>query len=115
MEQRMNLRIEYMYRDGGNYKRRACVVFPNPLKRSAAEVTKSLEKIGGKWRLFEGTVHFRPETVGLSTCYFTDIGYAPNSDDLELHEIEAVEECADASTDGRTIDEFLADLERASA
>jgi hypothetical protein len=109
----MNIKLEYMYRDGGNNKRRQYVIFANPASRSVEDVVERMDAAAAKWRLFSGTIHFCPEAVGLPTCYFTDAGYPATCDDLELHEIEGVEGCAGVVSDRRTIDEFLADVETA--
>jgi hypothetical protein len=109
----LNIRIEYFYRDGSNYKRWTEVVFVNPKQISIAKVWSEIVDATQQWRLFADTVHFRPELVSLETCYFTDIGYSRNGDDFELHEMHRIVDTQDRNTDSRTIEEFLGDLRRA--
>jgi hypothetical protein len=106
----MNIRLEYLYRDASNYKRWAEVVFENPQALSAAEVMETLGDATKRWRLFADVLHFRPERVGLPTCYLTEIGYPESEDDMDLHEVHRVVATEQPCTDRRTIERFLADL-----
>jgi hypothetical protein len=86
------------------------VVFENP---SALPMTEVVEKFGEatkRWRLFPDVLHFRPEDMDLPTCYFTEIGYPANEDDMDLHEVHRIVGTDQPSTDGRSIERFLADL-----
>jgi len=106
----MNIRLEYLYRDASNYKRWAEVVFENPQDMSAAEVMETLGDATKRWRLDHDVLHFRPEQVGLPTCYFTEAGYPESEDDMDLHEVYWVVATEQSCTDRRPIEHFLADL-----
>lgn len=106
----MNIRVEYLYRDASNHKRWAEVVFENPGDLPVAEVEEKFSEATKRWRLFPDVLHFRPEEAGLPTCYFTEIGYSENEDDMDLHEVHRIVGTDQPSTDGRSIDRFLSDL-----
>ena len=93
-----------MYRDASNYKRYQDVVFANPDEMSAEEVLKAIPDV----------IHFRPERIGLPTCYFSDIGFEASDDDLELHEVLEVEATESQVTEGRSARDFIRDLWDAS-
>lgn len=103
----MNLKLTYIYRDGANYKLYANAIFSNPEDMSLVEAEKEFRQAARKWELFPDMVHFKPELVGLPTCYFTDVGCASDSDDFELHEFSEFEEVVDTATDPRSIVQFL--------
>lgn len=103
--------FEYLYRDGGNYKSFARVVFANPNGLTAAEAEARFVNSPIARRLFEDVCDFRPANVGLA---------APDeveSDDLgEVWcEVELFEAVTEAPTDVRTLDEFLNQLTAGNA
>lgn len=107
-----NIRLDYVYRDASNNKRWSHVVISNPEARDPRSARRALLEATMRWHLFEDTIHFRPEAIGLATCYFTDIGYAESPDDFELHEIDSVEATDDPATDPRSLEQLMADMRR---
>ena len=101
----MNTRVEYLYRDGSNYKQWGAVVF-----RDVSD-----ERLIG--RLF-GAVDcgefLLAHQVRLPELFFTDRPlYADDHCWHELAEVTTTSEVAN-DTFNRTIDEFVAEVERAS-
>lgn len=104
-----NIKFTYLYRDAGNYKQWAEIVFSNPDGLPLAEVDHSLRKaffendlfIAGQIRLPE----IFPFTRGSAT-----------SDDHCFHEFNGVELTEENPDDKnlRTIKQLIADAQRAS-
>ena len=109
----MKIGLVYLYRDGANYKRKAQSVFANPNRLTVEAVESRFLEAAKRWQLLPDIIHFKPEIVGLPTCYFTDIGYSANSDDFELHELDRIVETEADCTDSRTVEEFLRHLSTA--
>jgi hypothetical protein len=101
----MNTRVEYLYRDGSNYKQWGVVVFRGECDRSLVR------------RLFEALDReefFIADQVRLPELFFADRPlYA---DDHCWHEMGEVTTTSAAPNDplARTIEEFVAEMERAS-
>ena len=101
----MNTRVEYLYRDGSNCKQWGPVVF-------RGEYNESLVR-----RLFaalDREEFFIAHQVRLPELFFADRElYA---DDHCWHEVAEVTTTSEAADDllGRTIEEFVAEVERAS-
>lgn len=111
----MNIRIDYLYRDASNFKRFSEAVFSNPEDLTADDALRDLQAAATSWELFADMIHFRPELVGLETCFFADAGFEENEDDFELHELHEVSLTSDAPTDARSIEQFIRDLRRAGS
>lgn len=100
-----NSKVEYLYRDAGNYKARGHIVLTGP---ATTEQVERLQKT-----LFDGEC-FVAAQVGVPDL-FPD---AVNDLDHCLHEFEDVEEpfapTDEAPTDARTVEEFVAAFEVAA-
>ena len=101
----MNTRVEYLYRDGSNYKQWGVVVF-----RGVCDATLSR-------RLFETLDHgefFIANQVRLPELFFTDRPlYADDHCWHEMAEVIATSAVPDDPLD-RTIEEFVKEVEGAS-
>jgi hypothetical protein len=101
----MNTRVEYLYRDGSNYKQWGAVVFRGDCDESLA---------GMLFAALDRGEFFIADQVRLPELFFADRPlYA---DDHCWHEMGEVTTTSEAADDllGRTIDEFVAEVERAS-
>ena len=95
----------YLYRDGSNYKRWGEVVFAGPCEDALRErLTKALES--GEW--------FIARQVRVPELFFDD---RVQSDDHCWHELSALQMTDAPVTDplSRTIEDFVREVERASA
>jgi hypothetical protein len=102
----MNVRFDYLYRDGGNYKSWGAVVFSNP-DLLPLQVIDSYLRLGfDQDGLFIADQIQIPEVFLFLTGNFT-------SDDHCFHEYDHVELTEDAPDDsqGRTIAQFLEQVE----
>ena len=101
----MNTRVEYLYRDGSNYKQWGAVVFRGECDGSLAR------------RLFEALDReefFIAHQVRLPELFFTDRPlYADDHCWHELAEVTSTSAAPDDPLD-RTIEEFITEMERAS-
>lgn len=86
--QERNLRVEYLYRDGANYKRYSDVVIANPSGLSPDAVRAALRERFLEQQCWPDILHFRPETLGWPALYFDD--HDPAGDDLDLHELDRI-------------------------
>lgn len=111
----MNLRIDYLYRDASSCNRFSETVFSNPEDLTADDALRELQAAATSWQLFADMIHFRPELVGLETCFFADAGFDERDDDFELHELHEGRLTSDAPTDARSIEQFIRDLRRAGS
>lgn len=91
-----NVRFNYLYRDGSNYKNFRSIVFGN---RSLIQIETVIRK-----NLIDGE-YFYAEKWNLPQLFFEN----SNSDDHEFHEFESVE-ITDANQYLKTIEEFLSTL-----
>ncbi len=103
----MNIELEYVYRDAGNYKNFGAVIFRNQNSHSAEWLEKEIAK-----RLIDGEF-FVAEKIEVPTLYFADYAYSPELDH-EWHQFLGVrlseEKCND--TYNRDIDDVLKLLKR---
>jgi len=97
MEQ--NVRLIYLYRDAGNYKSWAEVIFANPDKLTLLEIEQRLRHV-----LFQ-TTFFVASQVQLREVFLYSPGDA-KFDDICFHEFDSVESSSEEPTDTRTIKEF---------
>lgn len=116
MEQKLKksiIRFNYLYRDGGNYKKWGFVDFNNPEELKLDEIHRRLEKS------FDMGCLFNADQVGVPEVFlFNDEEYSVNADDHCFHEYDFVE-VVDASREdinlhSRSIGEFLKDVENCS-
>jgi hypothetical protein len=86
----MNIRFNYLYRDGGNYKQYGSVVFSNPHHRALREVEQSIRSA-----LIDG------EFFNASRWQLPDLREQEWDDEMDhdWHEFESVEEI---EGDGKT-------------
>ncbi|WP_297337948.1 NUMOD1 domain-containing DNA-binding protein [Algoriphagus sp.] len=99
----LNLKLNYMYRDGTNYKQFGWVIFSNPgflSPRRAAEQFKE--------KLISGE-YFVPQDWGLARLQ--KYAYDPEIDH-EWHEFEDFEWTEEDATDEREISEFLNEIKK---
>jgi len=104
-----NLKFDYLYRDGSNYKNRSAVVFSNPDKLSPSTVALELRQA------FLPDGLFIAHQISLSEVFLYGEG-DPTSDDHCFHEFDSVELTAEAPDDpyGRSMSEFVAEVVKAS-
>ena len=102
-----NIKLIYLYRDAGNYKKWAEVVFSNPNRLALEAVTKTLRDA------FLPDGLFIAHQVRLPEAFFSTEGDA-NSDDHCYHEFAAVEVTLDVPNDShsRSISQLIAEVER---
>ncbi len=103
----MNIRLEYLYRDAGNYKNWGEVVFSNPQNIDVASVVSSAEKV-----LIDQT-YFFAEKAAIPNLYFQE---RDDEFDHSWHEVHAFHETNDHPSDllGRDIKEFIGSLQSVS-
>jgi hypothetical protein len=95
-----NTLVEYMYRDASNYKQYDAVVFLGTPTKEEKEFLQQPE------------LNFIPTEVGLEPLQDRMVGF-PDEDDHVYHELTDVEETDQEATDGRSISEFVAELQGA--
>ncbi|NTV66363.1 MAG: hypothetical protein HGB06_01510 [Chlorobaculum sp.] len=104
------IRFNYLYRDGGNYKKWGFIDFNNPEGLKIDEISIKLENCFDMGCLFNAKQAEVPEIF-----LFLDEKYSINADDHCFHEYHSVE-VIDASREdidlqSRTIGKFLEDIE----
>src|ERR1700690_4402210 len=102
-----NVEFTYLYRDGGNYKKRGRVVFSNPDELDVGSVGKDLQQAFLPDGLFIASQIRVPDV-------FLYIGGEFSSDDHCYHEFFGVLSTLEAANDAnrRSIREFLAEVNR---
>lgn len=102
-----NIRFDYLYRDGSNYKKWADVVFRNPDDLSVDSILKSFRESFSEDGLFIAHQVRLPEV-------FLAAEYPLTEDDHCFHEFAEVEVTSDTANDryGRSISEFVAEVAR---
>ncbi len=102
-----NIKFSYLYRDGGNYKKWADVVFSNPDGLTPEAVTKALEDAF----LQDGL--FIAHQIRVPEAFLFGEGHA-SSDDHCFHELDSVQASLEAPDDGhsRSISQFTAEVNR---
>ena len=88
----MNIELEYLYRDCGNFKNFGKVVFANKRKLSAEEIHEMLLSTVMPEQFF------RASDLGVPDLYFKDFPYDPELDH-ELHEYHKVSETKEPTDD----------------
>ncbi len=101
-----NIKFNYLYHDGANYKSWNEVVFENPEQLSLGEVEKRLVAAFLTDRLFVASQISIPEKFLFLDGKFTKYDHC-------YHEFDCVEICDEDSTDslGRSISDFLREVE----
>jgi hypothetical protein len=99
----MNIRFNYLYRDGGNYKQYGSFVFSNPHHRASREVEQSIRSA-----LIDG------EFFNVSQWQLPDLREQEWDDELDhdWHEFESVQEIEDDGNAYPSIDDFLDRIKR---
>ncbi len=97
----MNLEFNYMYRDGANYKQFGSVVFANPTNLTLEVVVLQIRE-----SLIDGEF-FDPSKLSIPNVRVYP--YDPEIDH-DWFEFENVEQTDKATTDKRTIEEFIAEF-----
>ncbi|HXQ26789.1 MAG TPA: hypothetical protein VN822_10310 [Candidatus Acidoferrales bacterium] len=102
-----NIKFNYLYRDAGNYKNWAEVVFSNPDRLTVEATTKALRDAFLQDGLFIAHQVRVPET------FFSTEGDA-TSDDHCFHEFDTVEISLEIPNDPhkRSISQFIAEVKR---
>jgi len=97
----MNIKLNYLYRDGGNYKNYGQVVFANSLNLPLGEIEKrlSIHLIDNEW--FVAAAWQLPELFFERSSFF----------DLDWHEFQSIE-ATEAPADSGEISEWLKGLLR---
>jgi len=104
-----NIRFNYLYRDGSNFRSVGEVVFSNPDNLSTNFIENKLVLLFLPDKLFIASQIFIPEV-------FLFIDGKMTSSDHCYHEFDSIEICKDEETDRRhrSILDFLDDVENAS-
>lgn len=88
-----NIKLSYLFRDGGNYKTFGYVILSNPGRRSTEQIDNDLRRT-----LIDGA-YFYPEQVQLPVLNYGEEGM--------WHEYEKTEMTDEEVTDERTIEEVI--------
>lgn len=96
-----NIKLNYLYRDAGNYKLHGATIFPNPENLPVSEIEKEI-----KSRLIDGEF-FEP-----SKWKLTALGFEKWNDDLDhfWNEYESIQTTSEKPTINKTIAKFLGDI-----
>jgi EcoRII C terminal len=100
-----NFKFIYLYRDAGNYKEWASIVFLNPDKSTVESVTEALHRSLIEERLFVANQVRVPE------CFLYTEGNA-TTDDHCFHEFDTIEFTSESPNDrhSRSIDQFIGEV-----
>ncbi|MBC6367966.1 hypothetical protein DDT91_14285 [Algoriphagus sp. AK58] len=103
MSTELNLKLNYRYRDAGNYKQFGSVIFSNENRLSIEEATQLIrEKLISE-------EFFVPQNWNLPKLHF----YPYDSElDHDYHEFESWEETDEKASDSRDVKEFLEGIEK---
>lgn len=99
----LNLKLNYRYRDAGNFKQFGSVIFPNSSQIPVSEASEMIQE-----KLISGEF-FNPKDWNLPRLHFHP--YDPELDH-EYHEFEEWEVTEEASTDNRDILTFLQNIQK---
>jgi len=104
-----NIKFNYLYRDGSNYKSWGVVVFTNPEQLTLVEIETRLIKALLPDKLFVASQVSIPEKFLFLSGKFTKYDHC-------YYEFDCVEVCKEDSTDSveRSITDFLRDVETTS-
>lgn len=93
-----NLKFEYLYRDGGNYKTWGEIIFENPSGLNTEEATEKVRK------LLISSEFFNPKIAGIER--FDSLIFDPELDH-EWYEFDQVSETSEEVTSHFSFDQFL--------
>lgn len=96
----MNVKFNYLYRDGGNYKTFGSIIFINPTGLSINEIEQKLRD-----KLIDDCF-FDPKILQVPALKHSNFSYDPELDH-NFNEFESIEETVEMATGKRTINEFL--------
>ncbi len=104
-----NIRFNYLYRDGANYKSWGDVVFSNPDQIAVSEIESKLIDGFLSDKLFIANQVSIPEKFLFMSGKFTKFDHC-------YHQFDSVEICNETPTDGfgRSINDFLKVVEQVS-
>ena len=104
-----NIKFNYLYRDGSNYKSWGEVVFSNPELLALSEIEAKLVDAFSPDKLFIASQISIPEKFLFANGQFTTYDHC-------YYEFDSVEICQENLTDNsnRSITDFLKDVEMAS-
>lgn len=100
-DSKLNIKLNFLYRDAGNYKLFGSVVFKNPKNISLDIIQSTI-----KQNLIDGEF-FEPRKWKIPILTFPEYD---DELDHDWNEIESIELTTEEATDERTISEFLSDL-----
>lgn len=105
-----NIKFNYLYRDGSNYKSWGEVIFSNAESLTPVEIETKLVNLFLSDKLFIASQIFVPEK-------FLFLNEKITKDDHCYHEFDSIEVCEEDVTDalGRSLTDFLRDVEEISA
>lgn len=95
-----NIKLSYLYRDGGNYKNYNEVVFSNKKCLRVDEIINLIQ------RLLIDEIWFYADKWGLPDLHFKEYNYDYNID-VDWHEFEKIDGTNEPITDIRDIEDFL--------
>lgn len=81
--------IEYLYRDGSNYKRFGCRMFANPSGVTEEDIQLAFANAFRRAQLFPDVLSFDPVVLGWEALFFEH--HDAEADDVTLHELVSVE------------------------
>lgn len=104
----MHVRFEYMYRDYGNYKNHAAVVFTNPDGISIEKIENLFESARRLMFPDSSESQFQAEPLGIPPVYFL----TKTDEDHDWHEYVGFFETDEAAgaAESRSIGQFLAEM-----
>lgn len=102
-----NIKFSYLYRDAGNYKKWADIIFSNPDGLTVEAVKKALIEA------FSQDALFIAHQIRIPEAFLFDRGKA-TSDDHCFHELDSVELSTEVPNDthSRSIGQFIAEVKR---
>ena len=97
-----NIKLNYLYRDGSNYKQFGYVVFSNPNKVEVKIIRAIINE-----SLIDGEF-FIADKWGMPSLFFE----MQNEDDHEWHEFESIEITNESPNTALPIEDFISNLEK---
>lgn len=100
-----NIKINYLYRDGSNYKQFSAVVLANPLSAMLDDIHANFAIAFRTLQLHPDVIHFQPALLGWDDLFFP--AHDPEGpDDLDLHELEAITSTDEIPNVTQTVDDL---------
>jgi hypothetical protein len=107
-----NMVIDYLYRDGSNYKRFGRRVLANPAGVAPDRLWAAFRQAFRASQLFPDVVHFDPAALGWEMLFFPD--HDTDADDIGLHELLGIEGTLESVDAAGSVYELLLRLQRLS-